>query len=229
VSLTDAGRHSCNVWESRLSSVDEPQPLRTALEGLVSQFALELPWYPASYGSADPSVVGGMWAGGDPTNGIPPHGQDWKPVLRGAGDTVSSVPLTALLSQALLMFAVDYEAHPMWPLSHTTLIVQHVPTDPWPLDELAFEHDITGNGKSILERHGVAVVTKQAKRKLVALTPYGRQIRNHHEPYLADTEAQWRERYGDTAVDDLRAALGASPYASDESLPAHVVAPLHRG
>ena len=43
------------------------------------------------------------------------HGNDWKPVERAEGDTVSTLPLTALLSQALMAFTIDYEDRFPWP------------------------------------------------------------------------------------------------------------------
>lgn len=95
-----------------------------------------------------------------PDEGLPGHGQDWRPVRRAGGgtDTVSWVPLTALLSQCLVAFAIDYEGRPAWPLASTTLVVRHLGVAPMPLADAPADHGITGNGKSLLERHGIAVV-----------------------------------------------------------------------
>jgi DNA-binding MarR family transcriptional regulator len=235
VNLTDAGRRSCEVWSERLAAHDERwagSPLRTSLEALVAQLPLELPHFPATYGTADPSAVGGSFVAPRPGDGIPGHGQDWRPVLRGEGDTVSAVPLTGLLSQALVAFSIDYEARPMWPLASTTLVVRHLTAKPMPLADAPADHGITGNGKSLLERHNIAVVTKDpdnAKRKLVQLTELGERIRSHHDQFVADCETAWRERYGERVVADVRSALEARPSAANASLPDHVVAPLHLG
>ena len=232
VALTSAGETSHAAWTARLYDLDEQwsgSALRTALEGLVSQLPFELAWYPATYGGADPSVVGGSFVRPKPGSDEPAHGVDWRPVRRADGDTVSDVPLTALLSQTLDALAIDYEARPAWPLSSTTLVVRHLRPTPSPLADVPGDHGITGQGKSLLERHGIATVTAdpdQPRRKLVQLTELGEKVRSHHDAFVADVEERWRDRYGAAVVDALRDALEAHPAAFDAALPDHVVAPL---
>ena len=72
--------------------------LRAPLEAIVSGLPLEHPHYPCGYGIADRRITGGL-------------GVDWKAVHRAPGaDTVTSLSLLALLSQALVGFAVQYES-----------------------------------------------------------------------------------------------------------------------
>ena len=233
--LTGAGQTSTEAWEERLSSFDAQwsgSRLRTSLESLVGQLPLELPYYPASYGAADPSAIGGSFVAPRPDLGVPAHGQDWRPVPRSDGDTVSMVPLTGLLSEALVAFSSDYEARPMWPLASTTLVVRHLRAEPMPLADVPGAHGIAGNGKSLLERHGVALVTTDPRnptRKLVQLTSRGESIRRHHDRAVAECETSWCTRFGDDVVAGLRSALTAQPAASDSTLPDHVVAPLQHG
>jgi hypothetical protein len=236
VDLADGGRASDARWRARLERFDADHrdgPLAAAVADLVARFPLEHPWQPASYGTADPSAVGGSFVRGAPADGIPPHGQDWRPVRRvGGASSVVGVPLPALLSQALVAFTIDYEAAPMWPLASTTLVVQHLGAKAIPLADVPGDHGIAGNGKSLLERHGVAVVAGGAGRaaaRTVRLTALGERIRARHTPTIAAVEAAWRDRYGVAAVDHLRTALDAEPAAGDESLPDHHVAPLHHG
>jgi hypothetical protein len=236
IELTARGWSSDERWRARLAQLDDERrdgPLGTAVADLVGRLPLEHPWYPASYGTADPSAVGGSFVRGVPKEGIPPHGQDWRPVRRSGGPaSVVGVPVTALLSQALVAFSIDYEARPMWPLASTTLVVQHLRPEPVALDHVPGDHGVAGNGKSLLERHGIAVVTGGTGRtaaKLVHLTPYGEQIRSHHAPYVAAVEDAWRARFGADVVDRLRTTLEGEPAAADASLPDHVVAPLHLG
>jgi hypothetical protein len=235
IALTDAGRSSDDLWQQRLAGLDEEwsgSDLRQSLEALVAQLPFEMPYYPASYGAADPSAIGGSFVAPHRDLGIPAHGQDWKPVLRGDGDTVSAVPLTGLLSQALVAFAIDYEARPAWPLASTTLVVRHLRAEAMPLADVPGDHGIKGNGKSLLERHLVAVVTPDAanpRRKLVQLTNRGRLIAMHHDQFVSECESAWRTRYGGDVVDRVRRALESHPSASDTALPDHVVAPLHLG
>jgi DNA-binding MarR family transcriptional regulator len=235
VRLTDDGAQSVASWPGRLDDLDRRlavTDLPGAVADLVRRLPLELPWYPASYGTADPSTVGGAFAAGDVDSGVPPHGQDWKPVLRDTDRGVDGLPMTALLSQALVAFTIDYEATPMWPLTSTTLVVRHLRPEPMPLDDAPAGHGITGQGKSLLERHGVARAVPDPddpRRQLVRLTDRGAMIRARHDGCVADVEAAWHERYGAATVQRLRDALEAHPAAVDERYPDAVVAPLHLG
>lgn len=234
VRLTDAGRRSAAAWPDRLQDLDArlaSADLRAATSELVRRLPLELPWFPASYGTADPSAVGGSFRPGDPVAGVPPHGQDWKPVLRDRTDGgVDGLPVTALLSQALVAFTIDYEATPMWPLSSTTLVVRHLRPEPMPMDDAPPGHGITGQGKSLLERHGIARALPDpadSRRKLVQLTERGAVIRGRHDDCVAAVEATWTSRYGTVTVTRLRGALEDHPAAVDPRWPDAIVAPLH--
>ena len=83
------------MWQAKVGPEVASQ-LRASLESLVAAFPLEHPHYPASYGLADASITGG-------------NGVDWKPVRRTGGDPVANLPLSALVSQALVAFAMEYE------------------------------------------------------------------------------------------------------------------------
>lgn len=235
VQLTDVGLAAARSWPSALAAMDstwQRSPLRASLEQLVARFPFEHPHFPASYGAADPSVTGGPYVQGSKKgDGIPAHGKDWRPVLRAEGDTVSSLPITALLSQALMAFTIDYEDRFPWPLASTATVLCQLTAEPRPLADVAGDHGITGNGKSLLERHLIAVVTRDpadAKRKLVALTDRGIAVMHHHPSRLETVESTWREQFGQQLIEGLRDALGSvAPAAS--SLPDHVIAPLHLG
>jgi DNA-binding MarR family transcriptional regulator len=235
VELTHAGRVAADVWPARLTGLDAEwrgSPMRTVLEELVAQLPFELPHFPASYGSADPSAVGGSFVPPSSADGVPAHGQDWTPVGRADGDTVSSLPLTALLSQALMAFTIDYESRFPWPLASTTTVLCHLDAQPRPLadvPEVRGHHGIKGNGKTLLERHLIAVVTRDpadTRRKLVALTDRGVLVMQHHPTRLEAVESMWRGRYGDAVVTHLRDALGPLASAASPAMPDHVLAPL---
>lgn len=232
LSLTPSGRAAEVFWVDRLAALDAGwagSPLRSALESLVARFPLEHPWFPASYGGADPSAVGGSFVAADPSGDVPAHGQDWKPVRRSDGDTVSAVPLPGLLSQVLLAFSIDYEGRPRWPLASTTLVVRHLSAEPAPLADVPAAYGIAGNGKSLLERHGVAVVEPGPSGKTVRLTNRGWMIASTHDAAVREVEAGWRDRFGGEVVDGLRAALEDHPASKDDSWPDHVTFPLHHG
>ena len=40
---------------------------------------------------------------------VPPHGADWRPVLRTDPSSASGLAIAALLSQVLVQFTIDYE------------------------------------------------------------------------------------------------------------------------
>lgn len=92
--LTDAGRAVDPGWGP---AGCEP------LAALVSQLELEHPHHVVPYGTADGSMTGGP-------------GVDWKPVPRQSSD-VAGLPMTALLSQALTAFAIEYERDHIGPIS----------------------------------------------------------------------------------------------------------------
>lgn len=219
---TDEGAAGANHWRRRLDEIDETwasTPLRAALEDLVTGLPFEMPHHPASYGAADPSAVGGPFVqNAKRTDGVPAHGTDWKPVPRTADADVAGLPITALLSQALMAFTVDYEDRFPWPLASTANVLVHVGSEPRPLADLPAGHGIAGNGKSLLERHQIVDVTDGQ----VVLTDRGRQVLEHHPIRLAATEQIWRDRHGANTVDALVAALEPlAAQAADQ--PAHLI------
>ncbi|MCA1841056.1 MAG: MarR family winged helix-turn-helix transcriptional regulator [Actinobacteria bacterium] len=234
VQLAELGLAAANIWPTRLAALDAAKEhirMRMVLEGLVRQLPFELPHFPASYGAADPSAIGGSFVKPPKKTGIPAHGIDWSPVPRDDGDTVSSLPLTVLLSQTLMALTTDYESHFPWPLASTATVLCHLGAEPRPLAEVPGEHGIAGNGKSLLERHLIATVSRDpadARRKLVALTDRGLAVMQHHPARLAAVEEDWRERFGPGTVTELRDALiPVAKLASNQ--PDHVIAPLHNG
>jgi hypothetical protein len=180
--------------------------LRAPLVALVDKFELELPHYWITYGTADPSVTGGRFrAGSEGPPRIPPHGADWEPVLRedkGAAD----LSLTALLSQALCNFAVDYE---MRSPSLGWTIQALLPIDATkgtPMAEVPRFAHLSGDGKSGSERHGLVKVGPKPQQ-IATLTPLGQRIREVYEPFTAAVEDRWRDVYGAAPVKKLRSAL----------------------
>src|SRR5215210_3352177 len=99
---------------SLLTSLPEADPASCPpLEALVSQLELEHPHFPVPYGTADGSFTGGP-------------GVDWKPVLREPGSSVAGLPMTALLSQALVAFAIEYEKAHHGPLQWAANILRNM-------------------------------------------------------------------------------------------------------
>lgn len=233
--LTDAGLRAhdagpaliCAVeraWRQRFGAA-RVDALHDALAALVRQLDIELPWRLTGYGLADASVTGGshIAAEAGPPR-IPAHGQDWPVVLRDSGSDASLLPLSALLSQTLAAFTIDYE----WGvfgygagLYATSNLLQFVGDEGVPLASAAARGDVRGNGKAGLERHLVVVVAPGKPRdgsRRVFLTPKGKRARDSHGYLVTAVERDWRQRYG-ACVAALREALEALDRDLGEDLP----------
>lgn len=133
------------------------------LAELVSRFELDHPDFPVTYGTADQSFTGGP-------------GVDWKPVPREGG--VADLPLSALLSQALVAFGIAYERAGAGPIMWAELLRR-------------------GTFAFGMERHRVMPNTSR-----------GRLMLGAYEPTCAAIESSWRDRFGSSLIDDVIGALG---------------------
>jgi hypothetical protein len=121
VHLTDDGRRLLQNGRARFTVVDEAwrerfgssviENVERALEDFVGELPLELPHYPNPYGTVDQRITGGRAVpASDGPPPVPAHGRDWPVVPRDGAASASELPLSALLSQALVAFIIDYEA-----------------------------------------------------------------------------------------------------------------------
>lgn len=167
--------------------------LCTALGALVSQLELEHPHFPVPYGTADPTFTGGP-------------GVDWKPFPRASPSSVEGLPTTALLSQALVAFAIEYEKERHGPIQWAANILRGMGDGRVELPPLQKRgtHSVRN-----LERLGVVTVDPD---EVVRLTPAGRAMRDAYEPLCAQIESQWRERLGSSLIDEV---VGAVRVAGD--------------
>jgi len=150
---------------------------------------LEHPHYPASYGAADASITGGS-------------GQDWQRVPRGNGDTVSDLPLSALVSQALVAFAMNYEKKSPVALSLSGTVIRLIPPEGRPLLGLG-----DSAGISALVRRGFLRVSSNAGREIVHLTQKGLAVSCAYGGRIEAVETEWRNEFGDVSITLLRRAL----------------------
>jgi hypothetical protein len=184
-------RRAEDAWRLQVGA-DAMDRLRAALAALVGRLDLELPHHPIGYGPADLSMRGGREIG-----------TDWKPVPRESPAHVEDLSLLALLSQALVAFAMDHEGLDHWPLAVTVNLLSRL-GDGTPLADLPALAGITGAGTSFTERHGAVVVTDGIGR----LTPKGRGHLDRYLPCAQEVEQTWTARWGEV-VPELRAALEA--------------------
>lgn len=172
--------------------------LRTALESVVAAFPLEHPHYPASYGAADARVTGG-------------NGNDWKAVPRESCSMVSNLPWSALISQALVAFAMDYESMSPVALSLSATIIKQIPADGILLSKLG-----NSAGVSALVRHGFLSTSISSGGDIAFLTSRGESVGNLFETRIRKVEVQWCTSIGDERIAALREALESLPQQLDQ-------------
>jgi hypothetical protein len=177
-----------NAWRVQVGS-DTMTALLQALGGVVAELPLEHPHYPASYGTVDASIAGGP-------------GQDWKPVRRQDGDTVAGLSMCALLSQALVAFALAYEELSPVALSVSTRILRRIPREGRPLRDIGMSPHL-----SALDRHGFVRLGGEGENPGVFLTMKGRAVNDAYTRRIEAVEQTWRDRSGHETVSNLRSAL----------------------
>lgn len=196
-------------WRQRFGG-DAVDQLRDALSAVVDRLPVELPHYPAGYGAGDPSVTGGDYVPEDPgPPRIPAHGQDWPVVLREPGSDTRQLPLPALLSQVLAAFAIDYERERFGSLPAASNFLRLVGDDGMTLGRARALGGVSGNGKTLHERHRDVVVEPGRPRDMsrrVFLTPKGRRVRDAYPHLVREIEDQWRKQYA-AAIPPMRTTL----------------------
>ncbi len=231
VRLTDVGRRARDRWaaivaETERSWSDEKPgvlALRSALEGLVAQFDLELPHYSMTYGSADTRATGGAAVRAKPgPPRVPAHGTDWVPVIRSDAGSVRDLPLHALLSQALMAFTIDYEEQSSVAMAVAAMLCRTMPTGSTGVSALPTVLGVNGSGRSSLERHGVVSVSGSGNHREATLTTVGERIRDAHERIVGTVTESWRGRYGQLFT-ELRASLGDVEKRVGDGLPHQVL------
>lgn len=161
------------------------------LQALVSQLELEHPHFPVPYGTADPSFCG-RGSGG----------RDWEPVRRGPAWSAEGLPMTALLSEALVAFAIEYERQRRGPIQWAANILEG-------LDDVGVDvapaPDRGPHSMANLERLRIVTVGQD---KVVRLTARGRAMRDAYRPLCERVESRWRQRMGSSLIDEVVDAVG---------------------
>jgi hypothetical protein len=162
-----------------------------ALETLVAHFELEHPHFPVPYGTADPTFTGGP-------------GVDWKPVPRESASNVERLSAAALLSQALVAFAVEYEEERRSPIQWAANILRGMGDDVVDLPPIPKHgtHSVAN-----LRRLGIVTVDGDDGARLTAK---GRRMRDAHEPLCEQIESRWRDRLGSPFIDEVIEAVSGN-------------------
>lgn len=209
------------LWAKRHESHFEK--LKSSLEALAINFELEFPHYITGYGPADESLTGGEYLPaeeGPPR--IPSRGAEWPVVERQVKSRNRSLSFPSLLSQTLMQFVIDYEAERRGRLGLTALFFQHLPDAGMSLKDARQFQPISGNGKSLHERH-LSIAIEPGKpsdgKRIVYPTQKTRLSRDAYAFQLTEIESQWQKRYGKAVLSNLRGSLEAIDQAFLNELP----------
>jgi DNA-binding MarR family transcriptional regulator len=197
VRLTPEGRAAEEIWRPLPDEIERRwrerfgagaiEELRRSLETIVGRLEVELPEYLPIVGSAN-----GMAA-------------DVSPVEK--RDTASHLQLSALLSQALLAYTIDFERSSERSLPLTANIVRVLDEEGRSIRDLPLAAGVSKEATSMaltfLAKTGWIVV----EDKLVRLTPKGRAAQEGSRRLHADVEGGWETRFGAQDLRRLRASL----------------------
>ena len=229
VRLTERGEEVAAVWRAVPAAVEarwrsslgagRVDRLRSALSALVAQLPLELPHYPTTYGFADQTVASALGrdmirlSGGGLKAGVD-HGADWRPVRRATGADavdVDRLPLYALLSQAFVGFALDYEGEGHGAFEIAATVLRHLRDDGTPLVPPLFPEGLPRKAEYTVPRFALGEVVRDRDGRTDVLHPSerGRAWRDAYEPTVARVTVAWRRSYGAAVVDEVAAAAAA--------------------
>jgi DNA-binding MarR family transcriptional regulator len=227
IRATPAGRKAREIWRPLFGTIekrwkarfgkDEINQLRESLWTLISQFDIELP-------DCLPILGYGLFSRGPEREPPAPAGRK--------DDTGSSqLPLSALLSRVLLAFAIEFERESDLSLAISANVVRVLDEKGVRVRDVprrsGLSKELIKSSVGLLEKRRYLVVesdpTAKAK-KLVRLTPKGREAQYAYRQRLGIIEERWRARFGKDAIRDLRESLERLVASPPAELP-----PLFRG
>lgn len=214
---TRFGRRAQAIWRPLLAEIEhrwrsrgdgtEIDSLRSALVSVVSRMHDALPEFL-------PVVGYGLFT-------EQPSKQERLPDCDGRDSAaVSSFSLSALLSQALMSFTVEFESEMGLSLPICANVLRILNTDGVPVRDLPSIACVSKEAISMsvgyLERTGYAADTEAGRGKTVRLTEKGQHARETYRQLVVDIEGRWRGRYGADEVGALRYSLEKLVGAPDE-------------
>jgi DNA-binding MarR family transcriptional regulator len=177
-------------WQERFAA-GQIGRLTESLQSLVSQLDFELPHYLPMGGTATPRV------------------ED-----RATADIAPPIGLSALLSQVLLAFTIDFENESALSLAISAnalrvLTEQGVRVRDLPL-LAGVSKEAVALSVGILESRGYAVIGPDpaaSRVKLARLTPKGRRAQDAYHALVGTIEERWQARFGMDTIRRLRESL----------------------
>ena len=209
VRLTPAGRVAEAIWPQLFDEIEgrwderfgtaEIDELRGSLRAIVGAIDVELPEYLPIVGG-----VNGM------TADLPPPPSRHTGARE--GDLVSSLPLSALLSQALLAYTSDFEAESPLSLPLSANVVRVLDEKGVLVKDLPLlagvSKEATAMALTFLAKTGWVVVDgASAGTRSARLSPTGRDVQRDYDWLHAEVAEQWETRFGAEAVGRLRSSL----------------------
>jgi DNA-binding MarR family transcriptional regulator len=223
---TLAGRNAQQVWRPLFQVIedrwrkrfgeDEMDQLRQSLWGVAGQFDVELP-------DCLPILHYGLFSRG-------PQSERPAPAQHRC-ESLSSLPLPAILSRVLLAFAMEFERESELSLAISANVLRVLDQTGVRVQDLAA---LTGVSKEsirmalgILLKKGIAVIEpgpSGSRAKMARLTAKGRQAQDANRRLLHRVEQRWRSRFGEGPMGALRKSL--EPLVGEPTAPS---SPLFQG
>ena len=225
---TDAGRKAREIWRPLFAVIekrwqerfgqDEIERLRKSLWHVISQFEIDLP-------ECLPILGYGLFSKGHDYERRPPG------MHKDEDNDGSTLPLSALLSRALLAFALEFEAESELSLAISANVVRVLDEKGVRIRDLPRVSGVAQEQIKIalgfLQKRGcVVIVSDPASKtaKLARLTPKGLRAQRSYHQLVAVIEERWQARFGKDCTRELRNSL--ERLVGEGALPA---SPLSRG
>ncbi|MGA8665847.1 MAG: MarR family transcriptional regulator [Candidatus Dormiibacterota bacterium] len=184
-------------WEERWGSA-RIEAARTALRALVSGFDIELP-------DCLPILGYGLWS-------ARPSRPAFASMRSEPADEVHSLP--TLLSRALLMAAVDFEARSKVSLAIYADVLRVLEPGAVPLRDIPRRSGVSKEAISmaagVLTKRGLVAIEADptgGRGRVVSLTAKGSRSKSAHEQLLRSVEQDWVSRFGGDVIGRLRDPL----------------------
>ena len=213
IRATPAGRKAQEVWRPLFGAIekrwrarfgnDKIEHLRESLGALIRLLDVELP-------DCLPILGYGLFSK-EPDRKRRAHPE---PGPTRPGNSLRSLPLSALLSRVLLAFALEFEGESDLSLAISANVVRVLDEKGVRIRDLPL---LTGVSKEaismamgILTKRRIAVVEPDqtaSRTKIVRLTPRGREAQEAYRHLLGIVEERWQARFGKKALHNLRELL----------------------
>jgi DNA-binding MarR family transcriptional regulator len=205
---TAKGRQAQQIWRPLFAVIEQRwqdrfgkrqiDDLRESLHEVVSRIDLDLPEYLPVLGYGLVTQVPDFQRKSDSSN----------PTV------AANLPLSALLSQVLLVFILDFERESALSLAISANIIRLLTEEGVRISDLprlsGVSKEAVKTSLNFLEKRGYVVIKPDpsaAKTKLICLTAKGLKAQLDYHQRVAAIEEKWQSRFGKAAIRNLRNAL----------------------